>query len=72
MWRAGMWQDGFQELRGVAFLGLGDLFGGAGGEDLTALATSLGTHVDDPVGESDDIEVVLDDDDGVAAIHEFL
>ena len=59
-----------EEAGGVALVALGDLGGGADGEHLTALAASLGTHVDDPVGLADDVEVVLDDDDGVAAVNE--
>ena len=49
----------------------GDLFGGADGYDLAAGAAALGAHVDDPVGGLDDVEVVLDDEEGAAAIDEF-
>jgi hypothetical protein len=37
-------------------------------ENGAALVAAFGSHVDDPVGVANDIEVVLDDDDGVAAI----
>ncbi len=51
---------------------LGDLFGGAGGGDLAAGGTGFRAEVDDPVGALDDVEVVLDDDEGVALINEAL
>ena len=46
----------------------GHLCRGAGDHDFTAADTALRTEVDDPVGGLDDVEVVLDDDDGVAVI----
>jgi hypothetical protein len=49
----------------------GDLFGGAGGYDLAAAAAALRAHVDDPVGRFDDVQVVLDDEEGAAAFDEF-
>ena len=55
-----------------AFFTLGYLFGGACGKNLSAVTPTLRTDVDDVVGKLDDIEVVLDDDDGIAAIDEFL
>ena len=54
----------------VALLGLGDLFGCADREDLSAPASALRPHVDDPVSLTDDVEVVLNDDDGVATVDE--
>ncbi len=38
----------------------------AGNQDAAAAAAALGAEVDDPVGRLDDVQVVLDDDDGVA------
>ena len=35
-------------------------------EELPARSAAAGAEVDDPVGELDDVEIVLDDDDGVA------
>ena len=49
----------------------GDLFGGAGGDDLASACAALGTHVDDPVGGFDDVEIVLDDEQGAAAFDEL-
>ena len=37
-----------------------------------AAGAALGAHVDDPVGGLDDVEVVLDDDDGVALVDQAL
>ena len=45
---------------------------GTGGDDLAARGSAFGSDVDDMVGDLDDVEVVLDDDDGVAALHEFV
>ena len=41
---------------------------GAGHHQSAAAGAAFGAHVDDPVGRLDDIEVVLDDDDGVALV----
>ena len=45
-----------------------DLFGGADRNHFTTPRATLGTEIDDPVGGLDDVEVVLDDDHGVAVI----
>ena len=54
---------------GVEF---GDLFGRALGDELAAVFAGFGAEVEDPVGGFDDVEVVLDDEQGVAGIDEFL
>ena len=41
---------------------------GAGDHDLTTTDAAFRAEVDDPVGGLDDVEVVFDDDDGVAVI----
>ena len=41
---------------------------GAGDHDFTTADTAFRAQVDDPVGGLDDVEVVFDDDDGVAMI----
>ena len=63
----------FQERSGIAlrFL-LYHLFRGAGKQDLAAFTTAFGTHVDQVVGAFDDVEVMLDDDDGVALFHQLV
>ena len=42
------------------------------GQQTTAAASALGSHVDDVVGKFDDIKVVLDDQDGIATVDKFL
>ena len=44
----------------------------AAGDDPAPGRPALGAHVDQMVGDLDDVEVVLDDDDRVAAVHEFV
>src|SRR6266849_6177264 len=61
-----------QRLAGVGFFGAGDEFGGALGDDAAAAFAAFGAEVDDPVGLFDDVQVVLDDEDGVAEIDEAL
>src|SRR5450759_2908577 len=48
----------------------GEVLWCAHGDDGAALFPALGPEVDDPVGRLDDVEVVLDDDHGVALVHE--
>jgi len=50
---------------------LGNLFGGAFGDDVAAFVASFGADVDYPVAVFDDVEVVFDDDDAVSFIDEF-
>jgi hypothetical protein len=50
----------------------GYLFGHALRHDFTALITGVGTEINNPVGGFDDVEVVLNDDDGMTGIHEAL
>ena len=64
-------EDGGEPVAGVACGVGGDLFGGADGDDLAAAVAALGAHVDDPVGGLDDVEVVLDDEEGAAAFDEL-
>ena len=65
-------EDFAEEGGGVAVGALGDGFGGAAGEEATAAATAVGPHVDEVVSGFDDVEVVLDDKDGVAFIDQAL
>src|ERR1700735_2232985 len=57
-----------EELAGVALLDAGDVLGRAAGDDQAAACAAFWAEVDDPVGGLDDVEVVLDDDDGVAGL----
>ena len=42
------------------------------GDDSAAFAAGFGADINDAVGFSHDVEVVLDDDDGVAIIHQTV
>ena len=44
----------------------------AAGDQLAAVGAAFGAEVDDPVGFLDDVEVVLDGDDGVAAVDQAV
>ena len=48
------------------------MFGGAGGDELTTVFPCFGTEIEEPVRGFDDVEVVLDDQQGVTGIDEFL
>src|SRR5580658_5587444 len=65
-------EDAGQGLAGVGFFGAGDLFGRALRDDAAAAFATLGTEVDEPVGLFDDVEMVLDDEHGVAERDEAL
>ena len=51
---------------------LATCFGRALGDELAAVFAGFGAEVEDPVGGFDDVEVVLDDEQGVAGIDELL
>ena len=40
--------------------------------DRAAFAAAFGTHVNDPIGVLDDVQIVLDDNDRVARVHEAV
>ncbi len=61
-----------EEAGGVGVFDGGDLLGGAVGDDASAAFAALGAEVEDVVGVADDVEVVLDDDDGVAEVGEAV
>src|SRR6267378_930563 len=65
-------EDAREGLAGVGFFGAGDDFGRALRDDAAAAFAAFGAEVDDPVGLFDDVEVVLDDEHGVAEIDEAL
>ena len=58
-------QFGFDEGGGGGF-GAGELTDGALGNDVAAGGAGSGAEVDDIVGFADELEIVLDDHDGVA------
>ena len=57
---------------GVAPCHLNHLLRCTGSHHKTTLAAAFGAQVDDVVGALDDVQVVLDDEDGVAAVAEAL
>ncbi len=61
-----------EEVAGVGAGDGGDLLGGAVGDDAAAAFAAFGAEVEDVVGVADDVEVVLDDDDGVAEVGEAV
>src|SRR6266481_3410344 len=65
-------EDAGEGLASVGLFGAGDEFGGALGDDAAAAFAAFGTEVDNPIGLLDDVEVVLDDEHGVAKIDEAL
>ncbi len=65
-------QEVSERLAGVGFFCAGDEFGRALGDDAAATFAAFGAEVDDPVGLLDDVEMVLDDEHGVAEIDEAL
>ena len=50
----------------------GDLLWCAARDDAAAGGTALRPKIDQMVGAADDVQVVFDDDDGVALIHELV
>src|SRR5437588_9903659 len=61
-----------QRVTGVRLADARDLFGRSGGDDATALRAAFGAEVNDVVGALDYVEVVFDDDDGIAQGDEAL
>src|SRR3989338_5413771 len=65
-------QRTFQEAAGVRALGARDFFRRTGGDALAAPVAALGTEIDEMIGGLDDVQIVLDDEHGVALVHELL
>src|SRR5438876_8234594 len=65
-------EDASESLAGVGLFGAGDLFGRALRDDAAAAFAAFGAEIDDPVGLFDDVEIVLNDEDGVAERDEAL
>ena len=65
-------QDLRKILAGVGPLDGGNLLWSALGDNGSAAISSLGPHVDDPIGGFDDIQIVLNDEDRVALIDKTL
>ena len=56
----------------MALLDSGDFLRCAGGDHQAAVGPRFGAEVDHVVGAFDDLDVVLDNDERVAALHESL
>ena len=61
-------QASLEEAAGAALEGFGDLLRRSFGDEAAGGVAAFRAEVDDPVGRLDDVEVVLDDDHGLAAI----
>ena len=59
-------EDAGEDLAGIGFFYAGDQFGRTLCDDAAAAFAAFGTEVDDPVGLFDDVEMMLDDEHGVA------
>ena len=59
-------------LRSMALFVFGDFGRGAFGNYPTALLATLGTEVDDVVGNLDNIEIVLDYDNGISLVYQLV
>src|SRR5262249_45788550 len=56
----------------VALLASRNVFGRSCHDDAAAAVAAFWTHVDDPIGGLDDLAIVLDDDAGIAGVHELV
>ena len=70
-WRFSL-EDLAEEGGGAGGFGLGDVFGGAVGDDGAAVGAGFGADVDEVVCFGHDAGVVFDDDDGVAFVDEAV
>ena len=50
----------------------GDLLRRPGGDDGSAAAASLGAEVDEMIGAFDDVQIVLDDDQGISGVTKLV
>ena len=66
-WNCPPIEQGFEECAGVG-LGVRDLLWCSLGDDQAATRATFGSHVDQPVGGLDHVEVVLDHHHGVTSI----
>ncbi len=65
-------QQRFQVLAGKALRHCSHLFRGTLGHDEAAGTAALGAQINDMVGALDEVEVVLDDNDRIARVHQLL
>ena len=62
----------FEIFAGVRCLNCGNLLGCSGGNDRSAAVSPFGTEVDDVVGALDNVQIVFNDNYGVACIAQAL
>ena len=61
-------QNHFQELTGDGVVVGGNVLRGSECNHRAAVFAAAGAEVDEPVGGFDDVEVMFDDDDGIAKV----
>src|SRR4030095_14785669 len=61
-----------EEPAGVGTARAGQLLGSAFGDDTSPALAAFGAQVDDPIGFRDEVQVVLNDDDGMAGVNQAL
>ena len=61
-----------QILTGVTFTVLANLLRCSLSNDLATVDATVGSQIDDPIGDLDDIHVVFDDQDGIAVVNQSL
>ena len=65
-------QQSFEVLPGEGCIDLGDVFGCSLSNNLAATIAAIRAQVDDPIGGLDDVQIVLDDQHGVALVNKAL
>ena len=65
-------QQGFEEVSGMARSCFAYYFRRTCGKYLASTVATFRAEVNDPVGGADDIQIVLDDDDGVAVVGQTM
>jgi len=59
-------------MTGVALFDFSDFFGSAYSDDPSSAIAALRPEVDEMICHLDDIQVVLDDDNGIAFVHQAM
>ena len=67
-----LFKKGAEGLAGGGESDFGDFFGSAEGHDSAATFAPFGAEIDNPVRDFDDVEVVLDDNHGVAELDQAI
>ena len=67
-----LFQFFLNERRSIALLAFSYFFGSTGRKHLSSSSSAFRPHVDDVVGQLDDVEVMLDDNNRIALIHQTI